>query len=214
MVRPEPIATSSCAPCHPYSSPARHQGRSAASGARTGAKTLWLQPHNRCASCHTRTLCAIVEFQNLPYPHLRCRPPHLAYPPVFTRCPAGEVGHGQPHPCMSPYFSETFNLSSSRVRPKECHALQPEHSGSGRMQLACTGDSECIDHVGHDGWHVYRTGNQATVKNGRQPTHRTRCTYDNVAPQPRRGHDCCARTSGLRAEIVYGRGIQSIDTDH
>ena len=30
---------------------------------------------------------------------------------------------------------------------------------------------------------------------------------------PRRGHECCARTTGLRLEVVYGGDIQSIDTD-
>ena len=31
--------------------------------------------------------------------------------------------------------------------------------------------------------------------------------------QPRRGRNCCARTTELMAESVYGRDIQSIVTD-
>ena len=42
------------------------------------------------------------------------------------------------------------------------------------------------------------------------------CTYDNGAPQPRRGHEqlCDTVTLGLMAAIVSGGDIHSIGTDH
>ena len=39
-------------------------------------------------------------------------------------------------------------------------------------------------------------------------------TTQTMGTQPRNGHNDCARTTGLRAEIVYGGDIQSIVTDH
>ena len=58
--------------------------------------------------------------------------------------------------------------------------------------------------------------NQATSHCTYQPatSASNRCAYDSGAPQPRRGRNHCARTTGLRAEIVYGGDIQSIVTDH
>ena len=111
-------------------------------------------PHNRCANCHTRTLYAILESQSF----------MAGFTPSTTF--SMSYSHILPPPCeryeqrlVTPFvwliaFCETFNLSPLRVRPKECHALQPEHSGSGRMQLAYTGASEYIDQVWHDGQQV------------------------------------------------------------
>ena len=59
-----------------------------------------------------------------------------------------------------PYPCGTYNLSPLKVRPRKCHALQPEHGGSSRMQLACAGTSEYIDHVWHDRQQVNNIGNQ------------------------------------------------------
>ena len=72
----------------------------------------------------------------------------LFSPPPCKRC---GLRPGTLIVCFFPFFfCETYNLSPSRVSPKECHALQPKQGGSGRMQLAYTGASDYIDQVWHD----------------------------------------------------------------